>query len=231
MASESAPGRPTSQDLEQFAWSVSHDLRAPLRAVSGFLDIFREENDSKLDGRARELLDLASGGCGRMAEMIDGLLQLSNLAPRPLRREPVDLSAIAMRVVSDLQALDPGRVVNVLLSPGLVVPADRPLVTLVLQNLIGNAWKFTGRTASPRIEVGRTGEWIYVRDNGAGFDPATAAGLFTPFQRFHSREEFEGSGIGLATVGKIIRRHGGTIRVDAVPGKGATFYFTLPSGP
>lgn len=235
MPYDSSQSAETNRDLELFAWNICHDLRTPLRAVSAFLHIFREENDPKLDGRARYLLDRMDGGCVRIEDLIDGLKRLSSLTRMELRREPVNLSAVAMSVVLELQGIDPGRAVDIHVEPVLIEAADRALVIIALENLIGNAWKFTKKTAYPMIRVGRTapseGGWFYVRDNGIGFDVADAPSLFTPFERFHSREEFEGSGIGLATVEKIVLRHGGKIRVEAKPGNGATFYFTLAPEP
>jgi light-regulated signal transduction histidine kinase (bacteriophytochrome) len=163
--------------------------------------------------------------------MIEGLLQLSSVTRGEFEREPVDLSALSRTVVTELQALTPGRRVDVRIEEGLSDWAHPALAAIVLQNLIGNAWKFTGKTASPRIDIGRTrsaeGDSFCVRDNGVGFDPAGVTDGFKLFQRFHSREEFEGSGIGLATVERIILRHGGRIRVESAPGKGAAFYFSF----
>jgi light-regulated signal transduction histidine kinase (bacteriophytochrome) len=169
-----------------------------------------------------------------MSELIEDLLGLARLSRTELVREQVDVTALARRVASELAARPQGKAVDVRIEEGLTAHADRRLVTVALENLIGNAWKFTSKRDGPCIEVGRSSDpkpAFFVRDNGAGFDMAYAKRLFIPFQRLHTEAEFEGTGIGLATVQKIVNRHGGRIRAESEPGKGATFYFTLESTP
>lgn len=221
-----------NKELEAFAYSVSHDLRAPLRLVDGFSHFLEEETGSTLSPRSRRHLDSIRHEVRRMHEMIEGLLVLSRLGRARLASGSVDLTALAREVVDGLHEETPDRVVNVTIQPDLKIHGDARLLHLVLQNLLGNAWKFTRHQASPHIDVGsemKDGQRVYfVRDNGAGFDMAGAGRLFTPFQRLHTTNEFEGLGIGLATVQRIIERHGGHVWADGKPGAGATVSFTLP---
>lgn len=225
--------RAAHQELESFSYSVAHDLRAPLRSISGFSEALVEDNGAQLDAKGRGHLEKILAASGRMAALIEDLLSLSRVTRQPLATMPLDLTAMAHEVVADLRAQDPGREVTVAIAPGLRTEADRSLTRALLQNLLGNAWKFTRRTPGARIEFGResgTGphpDAFFVRDNGAGFDDAYAAKLFGAFQRLHPTSEFEGTGVGLATVRRIVRRHGGEVWGTGRVGGGATFHFTL----
>jgi signal transduction histidine kinase len=225
--------REALDELEAFAYSVSHDLRAPLRGIDGFSQAMLEDYSGQLEEVAVQYLQRIRGGARRMGELIDDLLTLSRLSQGELNQEPVDISALAAEIVTDLSAKEPEREVTVEIEPGLRAQGDRGLLRVALDNIIGNAWKFTGMVERPRIEVGadrQDGEAVFhVRDNGTGFDMNYADKLFAPFQRLHSPHQFEGSGIGLATAQRVLRRHGGRIWADSRPGEGATFYFTLPS--
>jgi PAS domain S-box-containing protein len=214
-------------ELDSFSYSVAHDLRAPLRAINGFATALTEEYGGRLDEQARHYLSRITVGADRMAELIDALLSLARLTRADARKEPVELTALARNIVEQLRALDPKRDVEVLLPAPLVVKGDQALLHQLLQNLLGNAWKFTAKTPGPRIELGRDGATYFVRDNGAGFDMAHVGKLFAPFRRLHAPADFEGTGIGLATVQRIVRRHGGRVWAEARENAGATFYFTL----
>ncbi len=218
-----------NSELEAFSYSVSHDLRAPLRAIDGFSQALLEDLGDRLDATGGHHLTRVRAGAQRMGQLIDDLLALSRVTRAGVKRESVDLSALSALVVAELERAHPERKVAVTIAEGLRASGDARMLRIVLDNLLGNAWKFTARTAAPRIEVGGDGRELFVRDNGAGFDMAFAGKLFAPFQRLHSTEEFAGTGIGLATVQRIIHRHGGTVRADSAPGQGATFRFTLPS--
>jgi len=214
--------------LEAFSYSVAHDLRAPLRAMNGFAQILLEDHAIQLEPEAVAHLRKIQGNAMRMGVLIDALLGLSRLARSTLQIQEVDLSAVAQAVIAQLAASDPKRVVTVTIDPGLTAMADARLVRSVFDNLLGNAWKFTAKTPSPQISVGSTdGRTFFVRDNGAGFDMGHAGKLFSPFERLHTADEFPGTGIGLATVQRIVHRHGGRISVTAQPKGGATFFFTL----
>jgi signal transduction histidine kinase len=226
------------RELDSFSYSVSHDLRAPLRVVDGFATIVLEDYGDRgkpLDDLGRDHLRRIVAASQRMNSMIETLLSLSRMTSRELTRERVDLSQLARELADDLRAHDPARVVEFVIAPELRVDGDPTLLRLVLQNLLGNAWKFTAKNPQARIELGvRPEDGVanyFVKDNGAGFDMRFAEKLFGLFQRFHSASEFAGTGVGLATVQKIIRRHGGRIWAEALPapnpGHGATFYFTL----
>jgi len=221
-----------NRELEAFAYSVSHDLRAPLRAIDGFSRILQRDFTDTLGAAGREHLQRVRGASQRMGQLIDGLLQLSRTARADLLRTPVSLSLLADAIFAELRQSDPTRTALCLVAPDLVAHADPTLIRVVLENLLGNAWKFTASAAETRIEIGAmtaAGERVFfVRDNGAGFDMAYAHRLFGPFQRLHSDEEFPGTGIGLATTQRIIHRHGGRIWAEGTPGAGATFSFTLP---
>jgi light-regulated signal transduction histidine kinase (bacteriophytochrome) len=220
-----------NSELEAFSYSVSHDLRSPLRSIHGFVDIFLQEHEPVLTDRGRGHLNRVRGAAKRMSEIIDALLELSKVGRAELVRTRVDVSDIARRIVDDLTKKDPHRVVTSVIEPSLVADADPRLIRIALENLLGNAWKFTASTTMARIEFGRTvrgdGPAYFVRDNGAGFEVAYADKLFRPFQRLHTEQEFPGTGIGLATVGRIIARHGGRVDAESTLGAGATFYFTL----
>jgi len=222
----------TNQELEAFSYSVSHDLRAPLRAIDGFSHALAEEYAEQLRGDGRRYLARIRAGVGRMGTLIDDLLRLSRITREPMRSERVDLSALARQIVADLKAADPSRQVGVAIAPRLVARGDGHLLRAALTNLLGNAWKFTRHQPSAAVEVGSRdaeGERIfYVRDNGVGFDMAHAGQLFRAFQRLHGVHEFEGNGVGLATVQRIIGRHGGRVWAEGAVGQGATFHFTVP---
>lgn len=223
----------TNRELESFAYSVAHDLRAPLRSIDGFSQVLVEDLGPKLDPEALGHLQRVRASAQQMGVLIDDLLTLARVAQGDLSVESIDLSALARRVVTELRESDPHRRVTVRIESGLSVDADRRLAEVVLRNLLGNAWKFTGRTAHPTIRLGaaETRPWIFVADNGAGFDMAHADRLFQAFQRLHTTSAFPGTGIGLATVARILNRHGGAIRASAAPGQGAVFTFTFAPDP
>jgi PAS domain S-box-containing protein len=218
-------------ELDAFAYSVSHDLRAPLRSIDGFSQALLEDYTAQLDDAGRDYLQRVRVATQRMATLIDDLLNLSRVTRSEMVIGSVDLSELARELAAELAASDPGRTVDLVIAPGLEARADRGLLRVVLQNLMGNAWKFTGKRDGARIEVGvvsANGERAYfVRDNGAGFDMAFASKLFGAFQRLHRATEFPGTGVGLATVQRIIHRHGGRVWAESVVDRGATFYFTL----
>ena len=220
-----------NHELEAFAYSVSHDLRAPLRAIDGFGQALEEDFGTELTSDARTYLARIRSGAHRMGALIDDLLALSRLTRVPMRRQQVYLGAIAVEVAADLRSAEPDRDVEVRIGDDLETQGDPTLLQAVMQNLISNAWKFTRGRQPGCIEVNRNTAGdetvFYVRDNGAGFDMKYADKLFGAFQRLHSPREFEGTGIGLATVQRIVRRHGGRVWAEGVEGKGATFYFTL----
>ncbi|WP_052101546.1 CHASE domain-containing protein [Novilysobacter arseniciresistens] len=217
-----------NQELEAFAYSVSHDLRAPLRAIDGFSKVLAERYAGSLDESGQGYLERVRKAANRMGELIDALLKMSRVTRSPIHHEFVDLSRIAAEVVEELRTDDAGHPVDVAIQPGLEAEGDASLLRNLLANLLGNAWKFTRGADRPHIEFGRNAVEFYVRDNGAGFDPEYVDKLFRPFQRLHDQNEFAGHGIGLASVKRIVERHGGTIRAEGRPGQGATFYFTLP---
>ncbi|HEX9183764.1 MAG TPA: PAS domain S-box protein [Burkholderiales bacterium] len=219
-----------NKELEAFTYSVSHDLRAPLRAIDGFSRILEERHAGVLGEEARDYLQRVRAAARRMGQLIEDLIAFSRLGRAALHRREVDLSALARLVAKELEASAPARRVEWRLAEGLTAHADPGLARVVLENLLGNAWKYSAKAPQAVIEFGRTaaGEFL-VRDNGAGFDPAHSEGLFQPFRRLHAAEEFEGTGIGLATVKRIVERHGGSARAEGAPGAGATFYFTLPA--
>jgi PAS domain S-box-containing protein len=225
-----------NQELESFSYSVSHDLRAPLRAIDGFSRALLEDCAGQLDATGRNYLDRIGRACERMARLIDDLLELSRTTRAPINLGTVDVSRLAEQVVAELRAAEPDRAVEIRIARDLSARADPVLLRVVVQNLVGNAWKFTRNQAAPEIEVGMEegadGQQIFfVRDNGAGFDMQYAGKLFGPFQRLHSENEFPGTGIGLATVARIVGRHGGRVWAEGQPGRGATIRFTLsPEG-
>ena len=221
-----------NQELEAFSYSVSHDLRAPLRSIDGFSQVLLEDYQNQLDETGRHYLARIRQGTQRMGLLIDDLLKLSRTNRSELTVSDCDLSRLSSRVAGDLAHLNPERGGVVSIQLGMMVQADPRLMQVVLENLLGNAWKFTSRCQEPRIEVGESvspdrERVFFIRDNGAGFDMAHAGKLFNAFQRLHSTSDFEGTGIGLAIVQRIIHRHGGRIWAEAVAGKGATFFFTL----
>jgi PAS domain S-box-containing protein len=221
-----------NKNLEAFSYSVSHDLRAPLRALSGYSEALLEDYSDHLDETGRGYAERIQAASERMARLIDDLLQLARVSRSQMHIRPVDLSAEVAAVVKEFQSADPSRQVGISIQDGVQASADRGLIRTVLQNLIENAWKFTSREENPTIEFGSMpaeGAEIgcFMRDNGAGFDPAHAAKLFEPFGRLHTDADFAGTGIGLASVQRIIQRHGGRIWAESEVGRGATFYFTL----
>jgi hypothetical protein len=221
-----------NRDLESFSYSVSHDLRAPLRAIEGFSQLLFTDHAHKLDSSALNYLHRILGSTKRMGQLIEDLLNLASLGRVPLRRSTVDLSALAREIFDGLHASSPRSQVKLLIEGQMSAEGDPGLLHIVLQNLFSNAWKYSSKRVEARIEFGRAtganGEFIYhVRDNGAGFDPQYADRLFGVFQRLHADSEFPGTGVGLATVQRIIHRHGGRIWAESAVDKGATFYFTL----
>ena len=225
----------STRELDAFAYSVSHDLRAPLRSVEGFSQILLEDYGDALAREAREYLGRIQVNVARMAQMIDDLLNLSRATRVELRREHTDISALAREVVAELRGREPDRRVDVVIPDDLVTLGDPHLIRLVLQNLLGNAWKFTVHNPGAVIRLAQErcdGVDVFtVQDNGAGFDMRFAHKLFDPFQRLHSANDFEGTGIGLAIVQRIVTRHGGQIRAESAPGAGATFRFSLTPAP
>jgi signal transduction histidine kinase len=222
-----------NRQLEAFSYSVAHDLRAPLRTVSGFATALAEDCGEALGPDGRKTLGRVLGGARHMGELIEGMLELARVVKVSLRRVPIDLSALAGEVVRELRAAEPARAVEVTIAPGLWAVGDPTLVRAVLTNLVGNAWKYTSKRATAHVAIGQRGEEsgkpvFYVRDDGAGFDMQYAQKLFGVFQRMHRADEFPGHGVGLATVERIVSRHGGRVWAEARPGEGATFFLTLP---
>jgi signal transduction histidine kinase len=221
-----------NKELEAFSYSVSHDLRAPLRGIAGFSQALVEDEAERLSPAGIKHLERIRAGAQRMGELIDDLLRLSRVSRADFRRERLDLSALVTLVAGELRKAHPDRVVTVTVQPNVIAAADPRLVRILLENLLGNAWKFTSKAKAATIEFSTRdddGERVYVvRDNGAGFDMQYADKLFGAFQRLHSDKEFPGTGIGLATVQRVVARHGGRIWATAAVGEGATFQFTLP---
>lgn len=219
------------RELDAFTYAVAHDLRTPLRSIDGFSQALLEDCADRLDTDGKRYLKHIRDAAKQMAGLIDDLLRLSRVTRAELRREQVDLSELARAVLARLQGAQPDREVELVVQAGLVTEADPRLLDVVLMNLLGNAWKFTGKQASARIEFGANGGEkpvvFFVRDNGAGFNAAYAGKLFGVFQRLHAAQEFEGTGIGLATVQRIVHRHGGRVWAEGEVDRGATFYFTL----
>ena len=222
-----------NRELESFSYSVSHDLRSPLRSIDGFSQALVEDIGPELPSEAQGHLDRIRHATRRMGQLIDDLLALSKVARAEMRRERVDVSDLAEQVVAELRRQQPARQIDIRIAPGLIATADAPMVRLALQNLIENAWKFTSRRdGGGSIQIGQTRDQdgapaFFVRDDGAGFDPEYADKLFGPFQRLHAASEFPGTGIGLATVQRIVHRHGGHVRAEGHINGGACFYFTL----
>lgn len=223
-----------NRELEAFTASVSHDLRSPLTTIAGQAGLLEISLVNTTEEQRRRLAKIQSS-VKQMSDLIDALLALSRISRHSLHREPIDASTLALAVVHDLRQCEPDRDVEVSVQPDLHVHGDRRLIGDLLRNVLENAWKFTSKRNGARIElggsVGDTMATLFVRDNGAGFDMAHAQKLFRPFHRLHTAAEFEGSGIGLATVARIVERHGGRVWAEAKPNEGAVFYFTLPTAP
>jgi PAS domain S-box-containing protein len=220
-----------NEEYAAFSYSVSHDLRAPLRSIAGFSQAIAQDYSDSLDVEGKDFIRRVIEASRRMEQLIDDLLTLSRLARGELQRTDMNLTAIARSIATQIQATDATRDVSFAIAPGLVGSADPAHARLLLNHLLENAWKFTSTRAAARIEVGRDvidgNPVLFVRDNGVGFDMAYADKLFKPFQRLHRHDEFDGTGIGLATAASVVRRHGGRIWADAALDRGATFYFTL----
>jgi two-component system sensor histidine kinase/response regulator len=220
-----------TREMETFSYAVSHDLRAPLRRIDGFSRALLEAEAGRLHDRSADFLERIRQATVDMSELIDGMLALSRVARADLRVRPVDFSTIAEAVAAQLRESDPARSVDVVIRPDVEGTGDPQLLRVVIQNLLDNAWKFTRTRPAAHIEFGtlhqHSDPTYFVRDNGVGFETAYADRLFKPFQRLHPAREFEGTGIGLATVHRIIQRHGGRVWAESTPGEGATFSFTL----
>jgi signal transduction histidine kinase len=224
-----------NKEMESFAYSVSHDLRAPLRAIFGFSEILATDYREQLDENGRHLIERIQAASRRMGQLIEDLLDLSRISRGELHYRRVNLSDLAQQVVSDLQQRQPERPVDVSIAEDCIVHGDSRLLQLVLENLLDNAWKFTSQASNAQVEFGcatlpSEEQVYYVQDNGVGFSMSYSSKLFRPFQRLHTEQEFPGTGIGLATVQRIIHRHGGRIWAEAAVGRGATFFFTIPDG-
>lgn len=222
-----------NQEMETFCYSVSHDLRAPLRAIDGFSEVLITDYQTKLDEQGQQYLQRVRNATQRMAQLIDDLLGLSRVTRLEMRSDQVNLTAAAQEIIAELRRLEPERNVEVAIAGDLTARGDTRLLRQALENLLGNAWKYTSKRPVARIEMGACkgegGKTVYfVRDNGEGFDMKYAGKLFEVFQRLHSASEFPGTGVGLATVQRIIRRHGGKVWAESSVGQGATFYFTIP---
>jgi light-regulated signal transduction histidine kinase (bacteriophytochrome) len=219
----------TNRELEAFSYSVSHDLRAPLRTIDGFSLALEEDYTDAVDATGRDYIKRVRTGVQRMGQLIDSLLQLSRITRAEIAREPVDMSALGESVVANLRDENPDRTLDILVDPKMQVDADPKLLRVALENLLGNAVKFTSKVEHPTIHFGfdANQQAYFVRDNGAGFDMYYKDKLFNAFNRLHGDKDFKGSGIGLATVARVIRRHHGKIWADAQVNRGATFYFTL----
>jgi signal transduction histidine kinase len=218
----------SNRELEAFSYSVSHDLRTPLRAIDGFSGLLARQYGPSLPPAAQGLLEKVREGAQRMGHLIESLLALARIGRQELVASPIDVSRVATDVLQETAARDPDRRVQWTVQPGLMAEGDPNLVRALLDNLLGNAWKFTATRSKAHIEVGQVADGsFFVRDDGAGFDPQHASRLFEPFQRLHHTTQFEGTGVGLAIVQRIAQRHGGTVWAESKAGKGATFWFTL----
>lgn len=230
VAERTAELEETNRELENFSHTLSHDLRGPLRTVAGFTQTLLEDYGDQLDREGLDYVERVRNASARMGELIDGLLALAH-KDREIRREHLDLSTIASQLVEELAATQPDRRVRVAISPGLEADADPQMVRVALANLLGNAWKYTRYEAEPSVEFSsfeRAGQRVfYLHDNGIGFDSKEASQMFLPFNRLETEKFFEGSGLGLSTVARIIQRHGGHVWAEGEPGAGATFYFSF----
>lgn len=222
-----------NRDLEAFSYSVSHDLQAPLRSINGFSEILLEECQADIKGDAHDYLTRINSASKKMSQLVKALLGLSRASRYKINKEDVDLSEMVKQIADELMESHPEQNVNISIESGMQVYADNSLLRIVMNNLLSNAWKFTSKNARAEIKVGVTtnnqGTAIYVQDNGVGFNAQDASKLFLTFQRMHAGDEYQGSGIGLATVKRIIQRHAGQVWAESTPGEGATFYFSLPS--
>ena len=220
-----------NQELEAFSYTVSHDLRSPLNIISGYTQLLQTEYSKSLNAEALEFLERILHSAFSMSRLIDDLLQFSRSGRSEIKTTQMDFSDLALEVMKELRLRDPERKIQFHIQEGLSVQADPALMRVVLDNLLGNAWKYTGKTENPEISFGLTEsagkKYFYVKDNGAGFDMSMADKLFNPFQRLHTTREFQGTGVGLATVRRIIERHGGRIWAESQPGQGASFYFII----
>ncbi len=220
-----------NRELEAFSYSVSHDLRAPLRTIDGFSQALLEDYRDQLPSDAQNFLERVRNAAQRMAKLIDDLLELSRISRIPVERKSIDVSALAQSIAEELQQAEPARRVRFVIQPKLEAHGDSQLLRIAMQNLMNNAWKFTSKLGEARIEIGKSSAdgapAFFVRDNGAGFDISYANKLFGAFQRLHAVTEFPGTGIGLATVQRIVHKHGGRVWAESVVDQGATFYFTL----
>ena len=232
LAAANASYAATNAELQAFVYSVSHDLRGPVRSVSAFAQMLLARKHDLLDAQGRHYLERIAHGAERMRRLIEDLLTLSGVSRQAITPADVDLSAMAASIVAELREQDPRRDVTVEISPGLRACADAGLMEIVLSNLLGNAWKFTSRNPEARIRLGslaQEGRTVYfVEDDGVGFDETYAASMFEPFHRLHGEHQFEGTGIGLAIVERAVRRHGGKVWARGETGKGATFFFAFP---
>lgn len=223
-----------NEELKSFAYSISHDLRQPLRAIEGFTGMLQEDYIENFDEQGRDYMVRIRGGVARMNDMLEGLLTLSRITRKELTRREVDLGIIAQKVLAELSECNPDHKVKIHIDEGMKVFADAQLMESLIQNLLSNAWKYSTGQQAPEISFIRkqvAGEWVFaIEDNGVGFDPKYKDKLFGVFQRLHSDKEFEGMGIGLATVQRIVRRHGGRIWAESEPDQGASFMFSLPEG-
>jgi light-regulated signal transduction histidine kinase (bacteriophytochrome) len=220
-----------NRDLEAFNATVSHDLRGPLSVITGYCQLLQELYRTSLDAQGQEFIAIINSQTGRMSSLINTLLNFARVGRVALQREPVDLSTMARDILRNHARHEPERQVQVTVTDGVVVEGDPSLLQVVLENLLDNAWKYTGKTAVAQIEFGAVNkagrQEFFVRDNGAGFDMAQRDKLFNPFQRLHAKKDFEGNGIGLATVQRIVQRHGGELWAEGEIGNGAVFHFTL----
>ncbi len=234
VAERTAQLEATNRELESFAYAVSHDLRAPLRSMSGFSQLLMESPPDALDEKSRHYLQRINDASRRMSALIEDLLGLSRISRTELAPRTIDFSHLIEEAVATVRERYPNHSVDLSIEPGMTVHGDPRLLKIAMENLIDNAWKYTTRTPGAKVSIGSqtepTGRTFYVRDNGVGFDMAYAGKLFGPFQRLHADSQYPGTGIGLVTVQRILARHGGRIWAQAEPDRGATFYFTL-SGP
>jgi len=221
-----------NKELEAFAYSVSHDLRAPLRGIDGFSQLLLEQYEDHLDGKGKDYLRRVRAGAQRMGHLIDAMLDLSRVSRAGLSVRSLNMSHMARDIMRELSDASPQRLRTIIIADNLEARGDPRLLRVVLENLLGNAWKYTGKKEHTHIEFGRMetpdGPGFFIRDNGAGFDMQYVGKLFGAFQRLHTTAEFPGTGVGLATVQRIISKHGGSVWATGVPGSGATFSFTLP---